>query len=139
MHVVREETLVVEDVREALGAGGNGHGLVVAVVVHLDDGIELLGQGVAVGGETNDGENNASASLLGTFAADAEELGGVAGVDVVAGGVAGVACHDGEVGARDSERAATVVGVTRVWVRAWLDGEDAMGCIRVEASMLARP
>lgn len=99
MDVVGEETLVVEDVRKALGAGGDGHGLVVAVVVHFDDGVELLGQGVAIGGETNDGQNDTGTSLLGTLTADAEELGGVTSVDVVAGGVAGVACHDCEVGA----------------------------------------
>lgn len=96
--VVGEETLVVEDVGETLGAGGNGHGLVVAVVVHLDDGVELLGQSIAIGGETNDGENNAGALLLRALAADAEQLRGVAGVDVVAGGVAGVTSHDGEIG-----------------------------------------
>ena len=82
--IVREEALVVEDVTQTLGAGGNSHGLVVAVTVHFDDGVELLGEGVAVGGKSDYGQNDTSAFLVVAFAADAEEFGGVAGVDVVA-------------------------------------------------------
>lgn len=111
VHVVREEALVVQNVAEALRAGVHAHLLVVLVLVHLDDGVEALLQRIAVGGEAYDREDDLGALVLAAGAADAEQFGGVARVDVVAAGAASVACEDGEVGAGDSEGCAAVVCV----------------------------
>lgn len=89
--------------REALSAGADSYVFAVLVFVHFDDGVEAFLQGAAVGGEAYDAENDFGAGVLGAFAADFEEFGGVARVDVVAGGGAGVACEDGEVFACDAE------------------------------------
>lgn len=114
VHVVREEALVVEDVAEALRAGGDAHLLVVLELVHLDDGVEALLERIAVGGEAHDREHDLGALVLAAGAADAEEFGGVARIDVVAAGAASVACEDGEVGAGDAEGCAAVVCVAVV-------------------------
>ncbi|CAG8705354.1 2039_t:CDS:1, partial [Scutellospora calospora] len=111
VHVVREEALVVQDVAEALGASVHAHLLVVLVLVHFDDGVEALLEGVAVGGEAHDREDDLGALVVAAGAADAEEFGGVARVDVVAAGAASVAGEDGEVGAGDAEGCAAVVCV----------------------------
>jgi hypothetical protein len=114
VHVVREEALVVEDVAEALRAGVDAHLFVVLELVHLDDGVEALLERIAVGGEANDREHDLGALVLAAGAADAEQFGGVARVDVVAAGAASVACEDGEVGAGDAEGCAAVVCVAVV-------------------------
>lgn len=118
MDVVGKEALRVQDGAEALRARVDAHGLAVLVAVHLDDGVEALLEGVAVGGEADDGEDDARGRVVG---ADAEELGGVAGVDVVAGGGAGVAGEDGEAGPGYAEGGAAVVGVAVRGGR-WLEG-----------------
>lgn len=111
MHVVGEEALVVQDVAEALCAGVHAHLLVVLVLVHLDDSVEALLERVAISGEAHDGEDNPGTLVVAAGAADAEEFGGVARVDVVTAGAASVACKDGEVGACDAEGGAAVVCV----------------------------
>ena len=111
MHVVREEALVVEDVAETLRAGVHAHLLVVLVLVHLDDGVEALLERVAVGGEAYYREDDLGALVVAAGAADAEEFGCVARVDVVAAGAASVACEDGEVGACDAESGSAIVCV----------------------------
>ena len=110
--VVGEEALLVEDGGEALGAGVDGHGLSVAVAVHLANGVEALLEGLAVGGEADDGEQDSGIVLGGVGAADLEDLGGEPRVDAVAGGQTGVAGHDGEVGAGNSEGRAAVIRVS---------------------------
>ena len=112
VYVVREESLVVENVAETLGAGGDGHGLAVLVLVHLDDGVEVLLQRVAVGSETDYGQHYPCTLVVGTFATNLEELGLVSCIDVVAGCGSSVAGEDGEVSTRDAECGTTVVGVT---------------------------
>jgi hypothetical protein len=92
VHVVGEEALVVKDVAEALCAGVYAHFLVVLVLVHLDDGVETLLERVAISGEAYDGEDDLGTLVVAAGAADAEEFGGVARVDVVAAGAASVAC-----------------------------------------------
>lgn len=109
--VVREETLVVEDGGETLGACVDAHRLSVAVAVDLADSVELITQGVAVGGKTNDGEDNGGVGLISGSAADFEELRGHAGVDAVAAGMSGIAGHDGEFGTGDGKCGATIVRV----------------------------
>ena len=96
---------------QPLCTGGHGHGFPVLVLVHLYDGIESLFQRVAIGGEPDDGKGDAGILVLGTLAADLEELGCVAGVDVVAGGGPGVASENGEVCAGDAKGGTAVVGV----------------------------
>ncbi len=113
MHIVWEEALRVQNRAQSLRASFHAHGLPVLVAVHLDDVVEALLQGVAVGGEAYDREDDAGGGVVG---ADAEDLGGEAGVDVVAGGGAGVAGEDGEGGAGYAEGGAAVVGVA-VWER----------------------
>lgn len=110
--VVGEEALAVQNVAETLGACGDAHGLVVLVSVHLDDGVETLGQGVAVGGKAYHAENNLAPLVLGTLATDAEELWLIAGVNVVARCGTGVAGEDGEVCACDAQSATAVVCVS---------------------------
>ena len=78
MHVVREEALVVEDMAEALRARVHAHLLVVLVLVHLDNGVETLLEGVAISGEADDREDDLGTLVLASGAADAEEFGGVA-------------------------------------------------------------
>jgi len=80
----------------------------VLVAVHLDDGVEAFAEGVAVGREADDGEDDAGRGVVG---ADAEDLRGEARVDVVAGGGARVAGEDCEGGACDAEGGAAVVGI----------------------------
>lgn len=92
MHVVGEEALVVQDVAETLCAGVHTHLLVVLVLVHLDDSVETLLERVAISGEAHDGQDDSSTLVVAAGAADAEEFGGVARVDVVATGAASVAC-----------------------------------------------
>lgn len=95
------------------------------VAVHLDGRVELLAQGVAVGGETDDGEDDAGVVgvqggvVVGGVGggSDFEELGGVAGVYAVAGGGARIAGEDGEVGAGDAEGGAAVVSIADVGMR----------------------
>jgi hypothetical protein len=111
VYVVREESLVVENVAETLGAGGDGHGLAVLVLVHLDDGVEVLLQRVAVGGETDYRQHYPCTLVVGALAANLEELGLVSCVDVVAGCGSSVAGEDGEVSTRDAECGTTVVSV----------------------------
>ena len=111
MDVVGEESFVVEEMAEALRAGGRAHGLAVLVAVHLHDGVEPLGEGAAVGAETDDGKDDACVLAVGRVAAETVEFRAVAGVDAVAGCHAGVASEDGEVGAADAEGRAAVVGV----------------------------
>lgn len=136
--VVGEEALVVEDVAEALGAGVHAHLLVVLELVHLDDGVEALLERVAVGREADDGQHDARALVGAASAADLEEFGRVARVDVVAAGAAGVACQDGEVGSCDAESGATVVCVAGVRVSEVVLGRTASRLdVRVEA-MLSR-
>jgi len=89
--VVREEALAVEDVRQALGARRHAHGLAVVILVHLDDVVEALFEGVAVGRESDDGEDDAGSFVFGPFSADEKELRGVARVDAVPGRAASVA------------------------------------------------
>ena len=108
MHVVREEPLRVQDCAKPLRTRLDRHSLAVLVTVHLDDGVEALFEGVAIGGEANDREDDAAGGVVG---ADAEELGNVAGVDVVTRGGAGVAGEDGEGAAGYAEGGAAVVGV----------------------------
>jgi hypothetical protein len=64
----------------------------VLVLVHLDDGVETLLERVAISGEADDGEDDLGTLVVAAGAADAEEFGGVARVDVVAAGAASVAC-----------------------------------------------
>lgn len=92
MHVVGEEALVVQDVAEALRTGMYAHLLVVLVLVHLDDSVKALLERIAVSGEANDGEDDLGPLVVAAGAADAEEFGSVARVDVVAAGAASVAC-----------------------------------------------
>lgn len=84
------------------------------VSVQLDDGVEALTQGVAVSGETDDGEKESGVGLRLVGAADLEDLWDVARVDAVAGGGAGVAGEDGEGVAGDGEGGAAVVGVSTI-------------------------
>jgi hypothetical protein len=84
----------------------------VLVLVHLDDGVEVLLQGVTVGSETDDGQHYPCALVVGALASNLEELGLVSCVDVVAGCGSSVAGEDGEVSTRDAECGTTVVGVT---------------------------
>lgn len=72
------------------------------VLVHLDDRVQPLLQRVTVRSEADDGEDNATASVFRPIAADLEEFGDEARVDVVAGCGASIACEDGEVGAGDT-------------------------------------
>nr|POE63607.1 hypothetical protein CFP56_04510 [Quercus suber] len=123
--VVGEEALLVQDVAQALRARVHRDVLAVLVLVHLHDRVEALGQRLAVGGEADDRQHDLGALVCGPGAADAEELGGVARVDVVAGGAAGVAREDGEVLACDPESRAAIVGVsvsTALAAGSWRDG-----------------
>ena len=106
--VVGKQALRVEDGAQPLGTRLDRHGLAVLVAVHLDDVVEAFFQGIAVGGVSYHGEDDAAGLVVG---ADAEELGGVPGVDGVARDGAGVAGEDGEVGAGYAESGATVIGV----------------------------
>lgn len=83
----------------------------MSVAVDLADGVELVAQSGAVGGEAAHREHYRGIVLGSGGSADFEDLGGHAGVDAVAAGVTGVAGHDGEVGAGDGEGGAAVVGV----------------------------
>lgn len=82
------------------------------VAVQLDHGIEALLERVGVGGEADHGEDQGCVALCRVAAADLEDFGLVAGVDVVAGRGAGVTSEDGEVVACDGEGGTTVVGVS---------------------------
>lgn len=66
------------------------------VSVQLDDGVKALAQGIAVGCEADDGEEEGGIGLAVVGAADLEDFGDVARVDAVAGGGARVAGEDGE-------------------------------------------
>lgn len=81
------------------------------VLVHLDDGVEALLERVAVCGKAYYREDDLGALVVAAGAADAEEFGSVARVDVVAAGAASIACEDGEVGACDAESGAAIVCV----------------------------
>jgi hypothetical protein len=64
----------------------------VLVLVHLNDSVEALLERVAISGEAHDGEDDLGTLVVTAGAANAEEFGGVARVDVVAAGAASVAC-----------------------------------------------
>ena len=106
--VVREEAFGVEDGGEALGAGADGHGFVVLVRVHLDDGAEAVAEREAVGLVADEREDEV---WVGGVGGDRVEFGEVAGLDRVAGGAARVAGEDGVGGARDTEGRPAIVGV----------------------------
>ena len=110
--VVGEEALLVEDGRQALGARVDGHGLAVPVPVHLADGVEALLQGIAVRREPHHGQQDVGVVLRRVRAPDLEHLRREPRVDAVPGRQSRVARHDGEVGARDGECRAAVVGVS---------------------------
>ena len=61
------------------------------VLVHLDDGVEALSQGAAVGREADDREDDGGSRAAVVVAADLVEFGRVARVDAVARGQARVA------------------------------------------------
>ena len=107
------------------------------VTVQLHDCVEALAQSVAVGGETDDGEEEGRVGLGGVGAANFEDFGDVAGVDAVAGGGAGVAGEDGKGVAGDGEGGTAVVGVSVVYLAynsKYRDGDEEG--IRVEAVTL---
>jgi len=81
MDVVGEKALGIEDGAQALSAGLDRHGLAVLVAVHFDDGVKTFLEGVTVGGKADHRQNNAGGGIVGS---DAKDLGGMAGVDVVA-------------------------------------------------------
>jgi hypothetical protein len=83
----------------------------VLVLVHLDDGIEVLLQRIAVCSETDDRKNYPGALVVWPLAANLEELRCISRVDVVAGSRASVARKDGEFSAGDAERRTAVIGV----------------------------
>jgi hypothetical protein len=101
--VVREEASLVQDGAQAFGACIDRHGLVVAVSVHLADGVQALLQGLAVGCEPNDREQDVGIILGRGRAANLEDFRGVSGVDAVARRETGVTCQDGEVVAGDGK------------------------------------
>jgi hypothetical protein len=84
------------------------------VAVQLRNSVESLLQRFAVSCEANHGEDEVRIILRGGCAADLEDFGLVARVDVVAAGGAGVARENGEVGAGDGECGAAVVGVSMI-------------------------
>lgn len=90
------------------------------VSVELDNRIETLAQGVAVGGETNDGEEKSGIGLRGVSAANLEDLWDVAGVDGVAGRGTSITGEDGEGITGNGESRTTVVGVSGVMLAAVL-------------------
>lgn len=63
--------------------------------------------------EADYGEDDFRAFIVGTVAANFEELRFVTRVDVVSGGGTSVACEDGEVRAADSKSRAAIVSVPR--------------------------
>lgn len=71
--------------------------LSMPVLIHVARGVEFLGEGFAVCGESDDGEGNAA------IVANTEDLGLGARIDRVAACGTGVACEDGEVAATDAE------------------------------------
>lgn len=109
--VVGEEALLVENGAESLRTGLDAHRLAVLVAVHLDDGVEAFLQRFAVGGKSDHAEHDGGVVLGGCGAADLEDFGGVAGVDVVSAGGTGVAGDDGEVVAGNGEGRTAIVGV----------------------------
>lgn len=72
------------------------------VFIHFHHGVEAFFQRFAIGGKPYDGQDDFAPRVVGAVAADPEEFGGVACVDVIAARAAGVAGEDGEVGASDS-------------------------------------
>jgi hypothetical protein len=88
----------------------------VLVAVELDDGVEALFEGVAIGREADDGEEQRRVGLRGVRAADLEDFRRVSCVDAVARGGAGVAGEDGEGLAGDGEGRAAVVCVAGEWL-----------------------
>ena len=114
MHVVGEETLLVQHNAEALGTGFDRHGLAVLVTIQLDDCVEALAQGVTVSGETDDGEEKGGVGLRSVSAADLENLWDVAGVDGITRCRASITGEDGEGVAGDGEGGAAVVGVSEM-------------------------
>lgn len=94
MDVVREEAFLVQDCRQSLCTGSHAHLLAVLILVHFHNSIQTFLERVAVCSEADHGENDFGSVIIGT---DAEELGSVAGVDVVAAGRSCVACQDCEV------------------------------------------
>lgn len=97
--------------------GLDAHGLAVLVAVHLDNSIEALLEGIAVGGKADYGQYEGCVVLGCGGAADLEDFRGIAGVDVVARCRSSVASEDGKVGARDGEGGTTVVGISADIVR----------------------
>lgn len=109
--VVGEKALLVEDGGEALRAGVDRHGLAVAVAVHLADGVEALLEGLAVGREADDGQQDVGVLLRRRRSANFEDLGGEAGVDGVAGRRSGIAGHHGEAVTGHGDSGTTVIGI----------------------------
>lgn len=120
VHVVREETLLVEHDAQSLCSSLDGHWLAVLVSVEFDNRIETLAQGVAVGGETDNGEEKSGIGLRGVSAADLEDLWDVAGIDGVAGGGTSITGEDGEGITGNGEGRTTVVGVSGMMLAAFL-------------------
>ena len=83
VNVVWEEALVVEDVAQPLRARGDGHGLVVLVFVHLDDGIEAFLECIAVRREPHDGQYYPCSNVFWPFTTDSEQLWRISSVNVV--------------------------------------------------------
>lgn len=111
VRVVWEESLLVENGGEALGTCVEGHWLAMSVAVDLADGIQTIAQSLAIGGKSADRQNYGSIVLIGSSATDLEDFRGHPGVDAVAAGVASVTGHDGEIGARDGQSRAAIVGI----------------------------
>lgn len=87
---------------ESLCTCRDGHGFAVLILVHLDNGVEAFLESVGVGCKAHNREDYPGALVVRALAANLEELGCVACVDVVAGCRACVAGEDGEVGAGDA-------------------------------------
>ncbi len=83
--VVREETLVVQDRRETLGAGFDGHGLAVVVPVHLDDVVQTFLQCLSVGREPDYRQYDMCSRPTRVVPTDPVHLGRISRVDAVSG------------------------------------------------------
>ena len=119
VHVVREETLGVEDGGEALGAGFGAHALVVLVLVHLDDGGEVVAQREAVGAVAYDGQDDVWLRVVG---GDGVELWEHPCLDVVPACAARVTRDDRVGAACYAEGGTAIVGVAAGGVVSVLGG-----------------
>lgn len=104
VHVVGEEPLVVEHVLDGSRTRLHLEGLVVLVVVQLDVLLDVLDEGVTVGGKAVGGHQN--------VVSDVKHLGLVPRVDGVAGCISGIAGQQGEIVSCDSEYGSSVVYVS---------------------------